>query len=681
MRGIEDPTRTKRYSFLTALLINALFLALVRLCFYAGFESSDDQYMNMLLCGTFNGRPTPFALFINLAISYPLERLIVARPDIPWYVLAEYVALFAAFTGASYAMIRKDRRSGSLFALLILASFGFDCYTQLNFTKVAGAAAAGGALLIVDALYRKKARVVEALAGALIFTVGSLYRFKMAIAVLGMMSPLLLFVAIRLLRRRDYGRFWRGAAWLGATALVCVGLYVANGIAYSRTTGWAEYRQYNRDRSLLLDRAFPDYEENAELYATLGFSEQDLAYYKSWSFADTARFTPESVHMLAEAFEGPEIDEDFWHTLGEEIPAGYLKYAWIPAFLIAAALAVYASRRNIPYLILAILLLAAFSAFLLYYQRYLRSRVDICAFLALTLSLLSLSQQSMRADALPSGKGYALCACLALLIFVPSIAAYGYNYIDVDETIAENRETFDIIRADDAHTYLIDLRAGGLARYAFKTSEPYPAGSAENMVCTGGWQVFSPVWYQQIARRGIKNPFSDCIDNDGVFYLDNRHIADTVKYIQRHYDGKATSTLAKVINGNRIYRITSGGARPAIEGEIIDALPENLRVEDVLYSRADKKLTVSGNVFMEGASSYQGEAWLELVRDDGRVYYQLMTQHEVERADPDEAPVGDLHGQFSRYTGSRSASEDRSWQVSILYRSEGVWYRAYRFEL
>ena len=177
------------------------------------------------------------------------------------------------------------------------------------------------------------------------------------------------------------------------------------------------------------------------------------------------------------------------------------------------------------------------------------------------------------------------------------------------------------------------------------------------------------------ARRGIENPFAWCIDNDRAYLLTNNRISPIIGYIRRHFDPDADYLLAKQIDDHSFYRIVTKNPKPGIESDVIDAPAPNLRAEDVSFSRSGRNLNVSGRVWLEGTSSYRGEAWLELAGDDGKTRFRLMTQYEAEAPDADGAPPGDLHGQFSKYTVSCTLPKRFSGRASILYRSGDAWYR------
>lgn len=652
-----------------ALLLNALFLAAVLLCFHVYYEGNDDQAMLILLSGAYDAQATPFIVFIGMAVSWPLAKLAATWPGVPWYALFEYALAFASFTAASAVLIRRGRRRGLALSLLMLCAFGFECYTRMQFTKVAGIAVASGALAMTDALARRRPRVAAAAAGGLLMALGSAYRFRMLAPALALVLPAALFAAVRQWRRGSRASVLRLAGGLAAAAAVCVGLQLVSGAVYARDAEWSRYLRYNAARSQLLDLSFPDYEANAELYRSLDIAEADVDMYSHWDFSDPDRFNPDTVPLLAQARPAATIDAVDWRALAGEIPAGYLRYAWAPAVLIAAALAVYAARRNLAYVAGALAVLAALSAYLLFYGRYLVRRVDAGLFYALALSLLYIFQRSVR-DPAPTARQCALCLCLAAALFAPTFVQYAQASAGDAAQIAQNRELGDLIAEDGDNVYLVSVLSADFMWNGFSMWEACPPEYSRNVCLLGGWSSYTPVWNEMNVRRGIENPFAWCIGNDRAYLLANSHLSAITGYLRRHFDPDAKVVLAKQINGTSIYRVVTGTPAPKIEGDIAEAPAARLRTEDVKYARDGRKLTVSGRVWIEGESSYLGEAWLELAGDDGMTAWHPMTQYEA-----DGAAAGDAHGQFAKYAAECTLPKKFSGRTSILYRSGGAWYR------
>ena len=671
---MQNKAAAKPRSLRWALLINALFLAAVLLLFFPYFEGNDDQAMMVLLNGAYDGVPTAFLVFLGMTVSYPLKLLTEALPGVPWYALFQYALVFASFTAASNALIRRGKRGGIALTLLMLCAFGFEGYTRMQFTRAAGIAVACGALALIEALAGRKARVPAAIGGAILIVLGAGCRFRMLLPTLALMLPAALFALVRQWRRGGIARAARLPLWFAAALAVCLALNLVNSAVYRSDEGWSRYIRYNADRSKLLDLSFPDFEENAELYASMDITEADIQMYRGWDFADPDRFSEENVHTLAQARADRTLDAAFWREFGENIPLGYLRYAWIPAFLIAAALAVYASRRNLLWLALGVVTLAAMSGWLVFTGRYLVRRVDFCLFFALTISLLYLFQSTAPPADFPAGRRFALCMVLVAALFAPGFADFARQSAADAAATARNREIGDLIYADDDHVYLTSVLSADFMWNGFSLWQTIPPEYSRNVCMLGGCSSYTPVWYRMNAQRGIENPFAWCIDNDRAYILANSHMTAIMGYIRRHFNPDAEYQLVKQIDGCNVYRVFTGATAPQIDGEVSDAPAPGLRTADIAYAREDRKLVVSGRVWLDGESSYLGEAWVELSGDDGKVRWHRMTQYEIASEDG-AAPVGDLQGQFSKYSVSCTLPKRFSGRASIVYRNGDAWYR------
>ena len=656
-------------SLLIALLVNALFLALVLTLFYANYETDDDQFMLGLVSGATDGQPTDRLIYIGLAVGRPLMLLYRRWPGVPWYPLAEYATVFAAFTGIAYAFLRRDRARGLFLTAMLLGGFGFSCYTRMQFTRVAGCAAAAGGLMLLDALSDRKARPLEALFGAILLLLGSAFRYNMAWLTLAAMSALGLCALIVQLKKKRVRVVVREVAALAAVAALCLGLHAWDGHLYDRDPGWKAYREYNGYRGELLDHSFPDYDENEALYTALDITREDMKFYANWNFADPERFNLESARALAEARTGRKPDAALLREAAEKLPSGYLKYLWAGVFLATCALAVYASRKNWLWLLWTLFLLAAISAWLCLQERYLMPRVDQCVFLGMTVALMALYLARMRgAPDLPMRAG-ALIACVALLALLPGWIDEAAQRPRDAERAAGHRALCDAIAGDDAHVYLVSPTSTTPWRDAYGLWEPLEAGMGKNVLLTGGCDAYTPIWWGVAEAQGVENPFAFLLDNERALLLDNRYPDDTLAYLRRHYAENASAALVKEIGGCRLYRFYSGDIRP--EGGVREADLPGMTVEGAALRWENGALTASATLYREGESSYAGEAMLEVTRPDGTRLFQPLTQRES------DGSGDDLSGRFSDFSGQARLEDPEGCSAALLYRADGAWYRVY----
>ena len=542
---------------LFALLINGVFASFVVLFFYTDYETNDDQLMLMLLTGSFSGTGSHYIMYVNSLLSFPLQLLYTSFPMFPWYPLLQYLTVFLSLTSITYVLMSKDTRLGISGSILLLCAFGFDFYTRMQFTKVAGCASAAGIVLGLHALAEVNNRMPNFIFSSILLLLGCCFRFKMSLVVVAMLSVLIPFYTYEFLKDKDYKKLRGYLIWLSLVILIFFSLAKINNEIYEKNKKWADYMEFNTYRSQLLDRSFPAYSENEEQYQTMGITQSDIILYRTWDFGDPDIFTPANVKTMADMRTSPSVDSAFFKSFITTVLAGYIDYSWFPALLISCAFAIYASRKNSIWALFQIFLVMAFSMYLFYYQRYLKNRVDICVFFASTLAMLIIYLDTRDKQSSTHIKDIILAICLISIVFMPSYVKYAKNNADADTLATQHREVVDYISNDSSNLYLVSLMSSNIWQDAYGIFEPMLPNTMSNICFMGGCFAFTPEWDKTLERWNIDNPYTDCINNEHIYIIDNKHIDSIVAYINRHYDPNAKAVLINTLNGCSFYQIVS----------------------------------------------------------------------------------------------------------------------------
>ena len=102
-------TEKKKDLLITFLINIAFFLFYVLRCELI-HETNDDFAMSFLVEGAY-GERTPYLIFQNVLWGKILVFLYTILPMIKWYAVTMYGMLFLAFSGVTYALIRKHGRN------------------------------------------------------------------------------------------------------------------------------------------------------------------------------------------------------------------------------------------------------------------------------------------------------------------------------------------------------------------------------------------------------------------------------------------------------------------------------------------------------------------------------------------------------------------------------------------
>ena len=552
-----DSNREKLWFCIALNLIMLLFcLALMR----PEFDSNDD--MNIALFVNF-GRPIQDAhwLFSNWILGAVCAFLYRITNMIPWYGLMQYFGLFCAFTGVTW-VIQKVFRSGAaiLLTMTVLSFFAADSYITMQFTKTAGVCAAAGLFLVVWAILEENIRIVPLVAGILITAYGFMYRHLEADMMFALWGVFGLYLLSRLNRDVQGQILKRAIRYIGIFALtlaVCAGCRLIDRAAYRNAPEAAAYEKINDARSALTDYGFPKYEENKELFDSMGISYNAYKLFSKWNFYDPDVFTLDKMEKLIAVQNRKSVSLATLKEFLDVYPAKWFENPMFYCFLVLLAVALLHGRREwTTYAEIALLILVLGGLFYYMYLqgRFNLQRVDNPVWLCASLILIYLIS--------PSGFNlpvrYAWTFGLVVLALNQNTwrGTWRHNTTKKAEKMAFSQNFIAGVSSDTEHLYL--TKAGLYAvSPAYGPFSLVPVGASSNMAVLGGWPAGSMPYAATLKKYDVTNPYRDCIDNEKVYIIDN-DINLTINYIREYYDMKATAVDAGMFDDeNRMYRIVT----------------------------------------------------------------------------------------------------------------------------
>jgi len=139
------------------------------------FQVNDDEIMMWLISGAYTGTPETYTVFIHPILSWILAKLYTQFPLNPWYPIAWFAVIYFSYLVLVYS-ISKHAVSSIYRGFLVLVLLGFTIHFLffLQFTQVAGFAALGGFLTILNS----RRSYFQLLLGGFLLVVGSLIRME-----------------------------------------------------------------------------------------------------------------------------------------------------------------------------------------------------------------------------------------------------------------------------------------------------------------------------------------------------------------------------------------------------------------------------------------------------------------------------------------------------------------------
>lgn len=638
---------SRRHPFGYALFLALAVLACFKLFGVFVYDTNDDALMAALSYGYY-GAPEGTLIYIHPLLGGLLAALQRAVPALPWYYLLELGMLLGALTAFCFLILDREGAFRLPALVLFVLFFVYAVLFRLQYTKIAGAAAAAGCLLLFHGCRRKK--WLSGLSGGALALLGFCLRSDAFYMVLIPLSGVGAVCLLELFRKDKKAAVSLAGAFL-LLFILCGGLTLAEKSSYS-SDSWQSYRRYNALRTELLDYGFPDYEENRELYQSLSIGEEDLKLFQSWDFGDPEIFNEAAMTALCQAKAPRGVTVRGALGAVKEAVRGLLSYDFAGILLASAALALgLGSGKGRLQSLYALAALFATEALLLCLGRGLRERVDV----PLMLTVMAIALTVGLEEAGPKDwtrRGAALLSAALVLSQVPGLIARKDDAMERYVGASHLHSAYQVLATDKSRLYLTRTdelppdrmpgRQGGM-------------GYLENIGTLGGWLTESPYVQARYARYRVENPFRDLTDREDVRLMSN-DVSPVLGYIRRHYAQNAQAVPVRQVNGEyTVYRILTG--EPTLP-----VLPAGDPTA-VSWSLTAENGTVTGTMAVSGENSFAADIYIALTSEDGTRQLCL----------PLQTPQAGCTLQAGRYGAFTLDVSPGTYQVTLLLAGQALY--------
>lgn len=302
-------------SLLASVLLSGATLASVAVAFGCQFYVNDDVAIHNMLSGAISGEPSAYGVHPNILFCLPVSWLYAAFPGLNWWFVAMVAVQVLALAAFDYLIVRFGGLAATAwvqdmaempFRVLVLAAAAFlgavvfaVPLALADYTFAAASfSAAGCSLLVASALLRERMSAAECRA-LVIFSVAfivSAYLVRYQGGLIGLAFFAMISCAVACL---GHGRGVSLADRMKDFAPFCVALVLVAGswgvqaIAYS-TAEWKAYVDFNEIRTEFTDYPHDSFDENPELYRSVGWDKPLCELLQGWFMMDE--------RMNAEAF-------------------------------------------------------------------------------------------------------------------------------------------------------------------------------------------------------------------------------------------------------------------------------------------------------------------------------------------------------------------------------------------
>ena len=330
-----------------SLLVNAIFFLLCLIFGDLRYGAIDDYFMAGILTGIHGTGYNIHLTFVNALYGCMLLPLYYLFPKVGWYYIGELFCVYISLSTICFVLFRKmSSQWGLVLSVLFVSIFSADFYMAVQFTQCGSILSAAGMLLFVYAIteydFEKRNTIFALLTGAvLLLWMGSWLRWHSFL--MGM--P---FFALALLLQVK--KCWN-CKWLVLACLVVVfcgafGMQKWDRSLYE-TPEYKTYIAFQEPRAALGDGN--DYNQQAvyEDLEELGYSGNDFALLRSWTFYDSYVFSPDSLKPILESIRSHKYKTDVGR-LPLELLRVLIHSAYYPIFIVwlVLCLGIFYSNRT-----------------------------------------------------------------------------------------------------------------------------------------------------------------------------------------------------------------------------------------------------------------------------------------------------------------------------------------------
>ena len=549
-------------SFFYCLIGNVLIMAFYFLFFTCRFETCDDFIMKMIAAGSFTGTPDNHLIFIGSFLGLIMSFMYSVLPHIAWYETIQVFILLLSFSAISYVLIRKHKNLEVLVWLLMFV-LSYSFYVSFQFTKNTAVPTIAGYLLIAYSLDYDEKNIIL-LCGVILLFFGMSLRFNQFLICSFIAIPLFIPMIIDWIKNRKDGerehKILKFIATAGLAFVLMLVTITINNKNY-QSDSWKYYLEYNDLRAELLDRGFPDYGENEELYKELRIDENFLSLAKECNFYDPDIFNEEAMNRLIDVKDKNisigYIYEFLYASISHFFDNDRIKpYSIVVSLMIIAYLlgsdrkTFFAAFSTVMFMVLAVFICYHIRANH-FYPRMSISFLTITSLVLLYLSDLTKYHPSCRELSIVAAVTCSVCCC----IWFDDLKINGAGY----RTLNNNRtEICKTLAQDSEHLYIYPtLDRFWVNELLFKDISYLNFTNIESL---GEWVTNAPIVSGTGIKYNVVNPYRDAVNNDKVYFFvqnDDRTFDRILIHIKQHYYENAEVIAIDNILDYTVYKVVS----------------------------------------------------------------------------------------------------------------------------
>lgn len=545
---------------IVSLVISVVVCSFTWLHYGVQFSGMDDYSLMAFMSGEYTGQIEAFLYFPNIVYTFLVSLLYRVTTRLAWFTIVFMVGIFLSVLALAKSTLKSANSllglvcKIGLFGVIYCGVFMYAA-SLLQFTAVSSMCGAGAIVLLaaLDDRDEKWERIIDLILIIVLAFMGISIRIDTGYFVIAVSVATCVYKFIDgSVNKRTVVKLL-----LGLTGLFVV-LSGAQKI-YLMQSDWAEYKRYNDGRIGLLDHACIIYENDPELFDSIGWDEElvNLAEGNWYSIDDSIEVSDMEAIRAA--------SDDYFAKTGKSGLSQIIKITdigftyrylgfWGLVLLVVIAGALITKKGSIDMLGAVSYYLGAVAlvVFLGLFGRMTFAVMNTVFMLAMPTSLILVSKCLSDSEY----KLWLKCVTiLFMLVLSYKMLLTGRGLCQrinhYEDEIARKYEVDEYIAKNSDCLFIYDTNLPMMGK-AFDT----PSGRDKyNLIFWGGTFYNSPLYHRQLALCGYDSFTSEYWFNEDVYYMTkDEPNAAFAEYMKKHYPG-CEIVLVEEHDGFNVYRL------------------------------------------------------------------------------------------------------------------------------
>ena len=297
---------------------------------------------------------------------------------------------------------------------------------------------------------------------------------------------------------------------------------------YNQNKGWQAYDELFYWRESLHALEMEHYDQNKDVYDSIGWSKNDYNMFRVWMFHDENVFSTQKIQKAAQgirakAYRISNIGNFILPTIaGIFLQIHYVLYAGLLWLILKNTI----KKREKLLIFITVILALAFTTYFSY-MRVVPSRFIVPIIFYIGLLCFYYSTKTLK-DVTVNYKNLLIPIMAAVIVFLL------FNTLIFENILNKTRiKTYSSLLSQfpkDNMIFGFGLRYEWILNYKNMNNQEYP------YFLLGGWTIRSPNYYKILKKNNIDNIYKDLYTKKTITYIAPKYYADLLHtFIKEHY--------------------------------------------------------------------------------------------------------------------------------------------------